>query len=260
MSFLCYTGCVNMRRIVMASLGKFIDNAGSFVKRKTRTAFGLLAIGAVGFSGFSCSTKGDPGPAKGVDEYKIEHDTVGINIRMGTASTNYLMPLGIVQPDRSIIRGFNVIAKGDDDSYLATGSSSVDMTKFSMVIDTSNITYASTSVENALNGFRLAPKNPDLAVVKYYPADPKGELKDIVETFEITKPDGGKIRTTKHNHVREASLLVPANGVPLLGDAFTKKTFEAFIRTSAANTIPFSQKNVMDLAKGSKTTLYSLKK
>lgn len=256
----CYTKCVNTGRNVMATLMNYADNALSFVGKKARK---LMLISGVAFAAFSCGDKkDDPSPiGKGVDEFKVEHDTLGINIKISNASSNFFMPRTIEKLDGSLVRGFNVSVKGEDDSYLATGSSSANNTKFTMVINTDNIVYGSNSVENAVNGSKLASKNVNIDVAKYYPAKPNGELADIVEVTTTTKPDGGKLTITKHKHITEASLLAPENGVPLLGASYNKKTFEEFIKNCAANATSFSEKNVMDLVKGSgNASLYSLKK
>ena len=234
--------------------------------RSTNNSFHIIVLGffmlVIALS--SCSTKNAPNPdgsPKGVNEYATVHDTVGVNFRISNESSNFFMPLGIVRADKSVMDGINASLKSIDGSSLGTGSSSADNTPFSMVIIADNITYGSGFVENAVSGFKLAPKNPDLPVIKYYSAKPKGELKEFEEIIITIKPDGGNLITTKHSHLVEINVFAPANGVRLLGMVFTVKSYGEFITKYAMDAKDFSQKNFMSFVKGSdKASFYTIKK
>lgn len=212
----------------------------------------LLVIGFGAATMAACS-KDDPNPSGGggttnsQNTFEVKHDTVGVNIRINDASTNYFTPRTIRKTDGTEANGFSTVVDGDGGSRLATGASTINNTPFSMDIDTLNIQLTADSKENVVHGAKMTYINADRPIMRFYPATLGGELREDV-SIETSKKDGGGTHTIeRHRHIKEAKLYASKNGTKLLGSSFTKASFKQFAKNSGENTKIFAKLNVLDL-------------
>lgn len=226
-----------MRRIVMAR--------GLSFKQLLIVGFGAATMAA-------CS-KDDPvnpgggGSTNGQNTFAVVHDTVGVNIRISDANTNYFTPRSIEKDDGTYASGFATNVDGDGGSRLATGVSTINNIPFAMDIDTANVQLTADSKESVLHGAKMTYVNADRPVMRFYPATQGGELREDV-SIETSQKDGGGTHTIeRHRHIKEAKLYASKNGTKLLGKSFTKATFKQFVKNSGENTKIFAKSNVLDL-------------